>query len=102
MTTKVITFLVGDPYKPSFATVTVRGPHPRYNIFILKKSETKSHQRSNIDVDTVLVDTMSWADDFKRKQCFVGPCSKKIIQSHTFGIWFGGFKKSVFMTGLGR
>ena len=23
-------FLVGDPYKPSFATVTVRGPHPKY------------------------------------------------------------------------
>ena len=51
--------LVGDPYKPSFATVTGRGPHPRYNIFILKKNETKSHQRSNIDVDTVLVDTLT-------------------------------------------
>ena len=23
-------FLVGDPYKPSFPTVTGRGPHPRY------------------------------------------------------------------------
>ena len=30
MTTRIITFLVGDPYKPSFTTVTVRGPHPTY------------------------------------------------------------------------
>ena len=30
VTTRIITFLVGDPYKPSFPTVTVRGPHPRY------------------------------------------------------------------------
>ena len=25
-----ITFLVGDPYKPSFTTVTLRGPYPSY------------------------------------------------------------------------
>ena len=30
VTTKIITFLVGDPYKPLFPTVKVRGPHPRY------------------------------------------------------------------------
>ena len=30
VTTRSIIFLVGDPYKPSFATVTVRGPHPIY------------------------------------------------------------------------
>ena len=30
VTTKIITFLVGDPYKPSFATVTGRGDDPRY------------------------------------------------------------------------
>ena len=29
VTTRIITFLVGDPYKPSFTTVTVRGPYPR-------------------------------------------------------------------------
>ncbi len=28
VTTRIITCLVGNPYKPSFATVTVRGPHP--------------------------------------------------------------------------
>ena len=30
VTTRIITFLVGDPYKPSFPTVTVRGPYPIY------------------------------------------------------------------------
>ena len=30
VTTRNITFLVGDPYKPSFTTATGRGPHPRY------------------------------------------------------------------------
>ena len=30
VTTRIVTFLVGDPYKPSFPTVTGRGPHPRY------------------------------------------------------------------------
>ena len=30
VTTRIITFLVGDPYKPSFPTVTGRGPHPIY------------------------------------------------------------------------
>ena len=28
VTTRIITFLVGDPYKPSFATVTGRGDNP--------------------------------------------------------------------------
>ena len=30
VTTSIITFLVGDPYKPSFTTVTGRGDNPRY------------------------------------------------------------------------
>ena len=29
VSTRSITFLVGDSYKPSFPTVTGRGPHPR-------------------------------------------------------------------------
>ena len=33
VTTRIATFLVGNPYKPSFATVTGRGPHPR-NTFL--------------------------------------------------------------------
>ena len=32
VTTRIITFLVGNPYKPSFTTVTVRGPYPMYMI----------------------------------------------------------------------
>ncbi len=30
VTTRIITFLVGNPYKPSFATVTGRGDNPNY------------------------------------------------------------------------
>ena len=30
VTTRFITFLVGDPYKPSFATVTGRGDNPSH------------------------------------------------------------------------
>ena len=30
VTTRTITCLIGNPYKPSFATVTARGPHPRF------------------------------------------------------------------------
>ena len=33
VTTRIITFLVGDPYKPSFATVTGRGDNPIYIVF---------------------------------------------------------------------
>ena len=31
VTIRIITFSVGNPYKPSFPTVTVRGPHPKYH-----------------------------------------------------------------------
>ena len=30
VTARIITFLVGNPYKPLFATVTGKGPHPSY------------------------------------------------------------------------
>ena len=30
VTTRIITFSVWDPHKPSFITVTGRGPHPNY------------------------------------------------------------------------
>ena len=35
MTTRIVTFLVGDSYKPSFATVTGRGPHPTYRYYMI-------------------------------------------------------------------
>ncbi len=31
VTTRIITYLAGDSYKPSFATVTGRGDNPKYN-----------------------------------------------------------------------
>ena len=34
VTTRIITFLVGDPYKHSFTTVTVRGAISNINIYI--------------------------------------------------------------------
>jgi len=34
VTTRIIPFLVGDPYKPLFATVTGRGPDPKYTLFL--------------------------------------------------------------------
>ena len=36
VTTRIITFLVGDPYKPSFATVTGRGDKPRDTLLLHK------------------------------------------------------------------
>ena len=40
VTTRIITFLVGDPYKPSFATVTGRGVDPTYySVWILKMTQ---------------------------------------------------------------
>ena len=32
VTTRIITFLVGNPYKPLFDTVTGKGPHPTYTL----------------------------------------------------------------------
>ena len=32
VTTRIITFLVGDPYKPSFATITGKGDNSNYYI----------------------------------------------------------------------
>ena len=38
VTTRIITFLVGDPYKPSFATVTGRGDNPNSISFLLQSN----------------------------------------------------------------
>ena len=32
VTDRIVIFLVGDPYKPSFATVTGRGDNPSYTV----------------------------------------------------------------------
>ncbi len=43
VTTRIITCLKGNPYKPSFATVTVRGPHPMYTIEKGERLELTGH-----------------------------------------------------------
>ena len=35
VTTRIITFFIGNPYNPSFTTVTVRGPYPSDDPYIL-------------------------------------------------------------------
>ena len=37
-------YLVGDPYKPSFATVTGRGHNPTYNRFFVVGMPKGNHQ----------------------------------------------------------
>ena len=54
VTTRIITFLVGDPYKPSFATVTGRGDNPSY----------VSSQECALNYDT--------KNDFSHKKKIVG------------------------------
>ena len=36
VTTRIIPFLVGNPYEPLFATVTGKGPHPRHTFIDIK------------------------------------------------------------------
>ena len=45
VTTRIIIyFLIGNPYKPSFTTVTGRGPHPRYiSLFTTFSTNSVSH-----------------------------------------------------------
>ena len=64
VTTRIITFLVGNPYKPSFTTVTGRGPHPSYihiikilNIILLSISKITINILPSItdDIKTILI-----------------------------------------------
>ena len=53
VTTRIIPFLVGNPYKPSFPTVTVRGPRPTYfNQYLPEKPARASFSR-NLDSDRI-------------------------------------------------
>ena len=40
VTTRIVTFLIGNPYKPSFVTVTGRGNNPIYHICISMVDKT--------------------------------------------------------------
>ena len=48
MTPRMITFSVGDPDKPSFTTVTGRGPHPNYTIQVCLGMPVKNGFNSNL------------------------------------------------------
>ena len=45
VTTRIIPFLVGNPYKPSFPTVTVRGPHPNYSLILASAKRFHRNRR---------------------------------------------------------
>ena len=49
VTTRIMTFLVGDPYKPSFTTVTVRGPYPKESCGVMSKNQTINKKRTELD-----------------------------------------------------
>ena len=48
VTTRIIPFLVGNPYKPSFATVTGRGDNPSFTIQI--KFPFRNHPKNLVDI----------------------------------------------------
>ncbi len=51
VTSRIMTFLVGDPYKPSFTTVTdtVRGPYPKDTCGVMSKNQTINKKRTELD-----------------------------------------------------
>ena len=53
MTTKIITFLIGNPYKPSFTTVTVRGPHPRFIYDHMAVSKNRGGKLPKMDGENI-------------------------------------------------
>ena len=54
VTTRIITFLVGNPYKLLFATVTGRGVVPRY-ILRIRDFPQKSYDLGRWDVETTII-----------------------------------------------
>ena len=65
----IITFLVGDPYKPSFATVTGRGDNPTFTAVNIDDGAT--HQR----VLTFGCASTARMDMFFKKRSARFPCS---------------------------
>ena len=55
VTTRIITFLVGDPYKPSFATVTGRGDNPKFtpenNVMFVAPLKRETASEPTIDFE---------------------------------------------------
>ena len=71
MTTRIITFLVGNPYKPLFATVTGKGPHPKYE-FLYVFFFVKEEDVYNIFFCLFLVNKLAFLDLVKSHFDFEG------------------------------
>ena len=65
VTTRIITFLVGNPYKPLFATVTGKGPHPKYmNHGPGLENQSGPHLEDTVTDLPVFVGSPLWAVGF--------------------------------------
>ena len=49
VTTRIISCLVGDSYKPSFATITVKGDNPRYISDVRYETRFAEYYRRHLD-----------------------------------------------------
>ena len=73
-TSRIITFLVGDSYNPSFTTVTVRGPYPIYiyNITNIASFHNGERHRQEFQICSVT----------KRKTTSTHQNKRKITSKH--------------------
>ena len=61
VTTRIITFLVGDPYKPSFATVTGKGDNPTYSIYLPSLGTITYPPPKNVGTfESMIFQRLSW------------------------------------------
>ena len=68
VTTRILTFVVGNPHKPSFATVTGRGPHPIYITSIGGNPQTTTRE-SLSQRPFCAKDLLSWHSRFLHRSC---------------------------------
>ena len=55
VTNRIMTFLVGDPYKPPFPTVTGRGPRPKYTSYTLHPFPFEVIAEKNIEKHLITI-----------------------------------------------
>ena len=60
MTTRTITSLVGNPYKPLFATVTGKGPHPKYILHHLGNTKYLGYHSQKVSQDPKGFVSIDW------------------------------------------
>ena len=81
VTTRIITFLVGTPYKPSFTSVTVRGPYPTYTIFrrVLVVEPKERHKQNCSDPLCHPFSTLGQSNEiFRNTEKWHSPTPRKI------------------------